>query len=58
MGLGSLGVVTLAEARIAAADCRRQLHDGVDPKEARKALEAQAAAVAAKSITFKDCAAT
>jgi integrase len=58
MGLGSLGVVTLAEARLAAADCRRQLHEGVDPKEARKALEAQAAAAAAKSITFKECAAT
>jgi integrase len=58
MGLGSLGVVTLAEARLAAADCRRLLHEGVDPIAARNALAVEAATAAAKSITFKDCAAT
>jgi integrase len=58
MGLGSLGVVKLAEARLAAADCRRQLHEGVDPIAARGALAVQASTAAARSITFKDCAAT
>lgn len=33
MGLGSLSVVSLAEARLAAATARKQLHDGIDPLE-------------------------
>jgi integrase len=56
MGLGSVGVVSLAEARLAAADCRRQLHQGVDPMQARKSAAHQSAAAAAKSITFNECA--
>ncbi len=37
MGLGSYPAVTLAEARIAAADARKQIAQGVDPLAARAA---------------------
>lgn len=39
MGLGSTATVTLAEARRKAEEARRQLADGVDPLEAKKAAE-------------------
>ena len=39
MGLGSAATVTLAEARRKAEEARRQLADGVDPLEAKKAAE-------------------
>jgi integrase len=55
MGLGSLDEVSLAEARLKAADCRKLRQAGVDPIEDRKAAQAQAALVAAKSMTFDDC---
>ena len=40
MGLGSLDIVPLAEARDKAIDCRRLLLDGIDPIDARDARQA------------------
>ena len=36
MGLGSYPAVSLAEARIAAADARKRIASGLDPIEARR----------------------
>jgi integrase len=58
MGLGSLSAVSLADARIKAAECRRLRQEGVDPIEARKGLRHQAKLDAAKTITFKEAAAS
>ncbi|WP_241988059.1 tyrosine-type recombinase/integrase [Dokdonella fugitiva] len=41
MGLGSATMVGLAEARQRAAECRRQLADGIDPIDARARARAQ-----------------
>ena len=35
MGLGPVQTISLSEARKAALNCRKRLHDGVDPIEAR-----------------------
>ncbi|WP_425907026.1 tyrosine-type recombinase/integrase [Nitrobacter sp. TKz-YC02] len=56
MGLGSLNAISLADARMAAADCRSQRQEGVDPIEARKAEQARARLEAAKAVTFEYCA--
>ena len=56
MGLGSLELVTLAEARDKALLCRKLLLDGVDPLEARRQKRMQALLTAAATITFRDCA--
>jgi integrase len=56
MGLGSLDVLSLAEARDKVHDARKLILNGVDPIEARKAARAAALAEAAKAITFKACA--
>ena len=61
MGLGSLDVIGLAEAREQAKECRRLLNGTatappVDPIENRRALRAAAKVGAAKMKTFKDCA--
>ena len=58
MGLGSLSAVSLSEARIKAGECRRLREEGVDPIEARKARRLQAALDAAKTLTFKEAAAS
>lgn len=50
LGLGSLRLIGLAEARKSAQAAQRQLLDGVDPLEAR---HAQARARAARAVTFK-----
>jgi integrase len=56
MGLGSTAVVSLAEAREAAIDLRRQIHRGVDPLEARR-LEVERLRIEnGNAQTFKDCA--
>ncbi len=57
MGLGPLSVVSLAQARTRAAECRRLRHDGIDPIEARRAERAKAAVGAAKTMIFSECAA-
>lgn len=56
MGLGPLHTVTLAEARDAAAACRKLLLKGVDPIEARRADRQAARLDAARMMTFKQCA--
>lgn len=53
MGLGAFANVSLADARGQATKCRRQLQDGVDPIEARKAKKAAAQLEAAKAMTFR-----
>jgi integrase len=58
MGLGSLSAVSLSEARIKAGECRRLREEGVDPIEARKTRRQQAALDAAKTLTFKEAAAS
>jgi integrase len=56
MGLGSLELFSLAEARIKTLEYRRQLFDGIDPIEARRARKAQAALETATGVTFRHCA--
>ena len=56
MGLGALSDISLAEARSLAGVCRRQLHEGIDPIEARNAQRAAAKLDAARSMTFQQCA--
>lgn len=53
MGLGPVTVVSLADARQAALQARRQLAAGVDPIDARKAAQA-----AQTGLTFGECADT
>jgi integrase len=52
MGLGSLSTVSLAEARVLAANCRRDRLAGIDPIEARKKQRAKQQMEAAKAIIF------
>jgi integrase len=56
MGLGSLELVTLAEARDKALLCRKLLLDGLDPLEERRTKRTQALLTVASQITFRDCA--
>lgn len=56
MGLGSLDVVTLSEARTKAQDARRLLQEGLDPIDSRDAARAQGRAADAKAKLFKQCA--
>ncbi len=56
MGLGALADTSLAEARDAAAVCRRLLRDGIDPLQHRTALR-EAAKAPAPVSTFKEVAA-
>jgi integrase len=56
MGLGGLEFVPLVEAREKAFEARRQLRQGVDPLEARKAGTAKARLAALNSITFVEAA--
>src|SRR5262249_27874254 len=57
MGLGSLHVVSLQEARDLAAEYRRLRRQGVDPLEARRDARTQQRLDAAKTMTFEQCAA-
>ena len=56
MGLGPLNAVSLAEARVKAAEARKLRVAGIDPIEARKAEVAEANLESAKAISFKDAA--
>jgi integrase len=56
MGLGSLALYGLADARARALDARRKRHDGIDPIEARRAERGRKRLEAAKAVTFKQCA--
>ena len=54
-GLGSFKVLTLAEAREAALQCRKLRAQGLDPIREKKKLRVATRLEDAKSITFKDC---
>jgi integrase len=56
MGLGSLDVVSLSEARERAREWRRLVKEGVDPIEARKAKRAAARVENARTLSFSECA--
>ena len=56
LGLGPLHSVSLAQARIRAADARRLLLDGHDPIATRHAARAAARLSAASTLTFDECA--
>jgi integrase len=56
MGLGSLDVVSLSEARERARQWRRLVKEGVDPIDARKARRAAARVETAKALSFAECA--
>ena len=56
MGLGSVRVFTLKEARERARLARQHLADDIDPIEARRARRMQARTEAAKQVSFKDAA--
>ena len=55
-GLGPTHAVTLAQARIRAADARRLLLYGHDPIAARHAARAAARVTNARTMTFDECA--
>lgn len=55
-GLGSYPLVSLADARDEAERLRKQIAEGIDPIEARKAQRTSAQAAAARAITFEQCA--
>ena len=57
MGLGPYPAITLASARLKAADARTMVANKVDPIATRDALKAQSALDAAKLHTFDQCAA-
>jgi integrase len=57
MGLGSVKLLSLPEARERARLARLELLDGRDPLEARRAQHAEQAKAAAATITFRDAAA-
>jgi Phage integrase central domain/Arm DNA-binding domain len=56
MGLGSLKAVSLAAARLKAAECRALLADGINPIAARDAERLQRTAEDARAMTFDHCA--
>ena len=56
MGLGALNIMSLAEAREAAASVRRTLAAGHDPLDVRKAERQQQDAEASNGMTFSECA--
>lgn len=56
MGLGSVTLLSLAEARQKAQETRKLLLAGVDPIENRKASRRAQVLEAARSISFDECA--
>lgn len=56
MGLGPLHTVPLAMAREKAAEARRKLLDGINPREEKKAATAARKLAAAQALTFKQAA--
>jgi Arm DNA-binding domain len=58
MGIGPLHIVSLADARSRAAECRTLHHNNIDPIEARRAERQRTSLDAARTVTFAQCAAT
>lgn len=56
IGLGGIATVSLADARVAAGNCRSQLQAGIDPYTSKKDAAASARLEAAKSLTFAEAA--
>ena len=56
VGLGPCELVSLAEARATGLELRRLLLNGVDPLDQKRASRQQALAVAARQVTFRECA--
>ncbi|MDP7144342.1 MAG: integrase arm-type DNA-binding domain-containing protein [Pseudomonadales bacterium] len=56
MGLGPLHTISLAEARVVAAQCRQLKHNGIDPKAHRDDVRHEARLSSYRSITFEACA--
>jgi integrase len=56
MGLGSLALYGLQEARGKALDARRLRHEGIDPIETRRANRLRERLEAARAMTFRQCA--
>src|SRR5262245_59164983 len=56
MGLGPLYDVPLAEARVAAAEARKLLRDGIDPLERRRKARLEGHLAVARGVTFEVCA--
>lgn len=57
MGLGSLELVSLAQARELAAEARKLARSGIDPIEARRLERRQARKDDARAMSFDECAA-
>ena len=56
LGLGPIATISLGEARERAKAARRQLLDGIDPVDQKRAQRAQQALIAAKAMTFREAA--
>jgi integrase len=56
LGLGSVGNMTLEQARKKASDIRIGLSNGIDPLTEKRRLEAEKNAQTAKFMTFQQCA--
>lgn len=56
MGLGPYPRVSLKAARDAAAECRDQIRRGIDPLEAKKAVQVPDRVALASAVTFRECA--
>jgi len=56
MGLGAINTISLPEARDAAMKCRKLLHEGIDPIEARKRERTSKRLHDVSAKTFKECA--
>ena len=56
MGLGAVDVVDVGTARAEAQECRKLVHKGIDPIEARRAGRLQSLIEASRNVTFKECA--
>lgn len=56
MGLGPVSLIPLAEARGAALETRRKVHEGIDPLAEREEQQRQARIEQARAMTFSQCA--
>ena len=56
MGMGSIELVSLSEARLKAFECRKLLLDGVDPIESKRSLRNAQSLLDAKTLSFEQCA--
>jgi integrase len=55
MGLGSFQIVSLADARDRASECRKMVRAGCDPLDQAREAKAQSRLATLRGITFKTC---